>query len=56
MKEKQLEKWITLKDVCEFTSLSSSTIHRAIKRGEIKVSKVTGKLLFKVSNIERWLS
>ena len=56
MREQQFEKWITLKDVCELTSLGSSTIHRAIKRGQITVSKVTGKLLFKASDIERWLS
>tara|TARA_Y100001968_G_C19204622_1_gene641681 strand:+ start:544 stop:717 length:174 start_codon:yes stop_codon:yes gene_type:complete len=56
MKYQIIEKWLTLKNVCELTSLSSSTIHRAINRGEIKVSKVTGKLLFKASDIERWLN
>ena len=41
------DKWMTLKDVSEYTRLSASTIHRAIQKGELKVSKKTGRHLFR---------
>jgi len=51
-----MNKWMTLKDVVSYTSLSASTIRRAIHRGVLKASTATGKHLFKVSNVERWLN
>ena len=50
------ERWLTLKEVAEYTSVSESTIRRAIKKGVLKASHSTGKLLFKVSSVDRWLS
>ena len=50
------EKWLKLKEVAEYTSVSESTIRRAIKKGVLKASHSTGKLLFKVSSVDRWLS
>ena len=50
------KKWINIKEVVQCTSLSESTIRRAVNRGELKVSKATGKLLFKLIDIERWLN
>ena len=50
------ERWLTLKEVSEYTSLSESTIRRAIQKGVLKSSNKTGRLLFKVSNIDRWLN
>ena len=47
MKNNIFDKWLAIKDVCEYTGLSSSTLHRAIQKGELKVSKKTGKNLFK---------
>ena len=47
--------WIDLKKVIQYTSLSASTIRRAVQKGKLKVSKKTGKLLFKVSWINNWL-
>ena len=51
MEEKQ---WYTIKDVCDYSKLSTSTIHRAIQRNILKVAKTgtgdgvkCGKLLFK---------
>ena len=49
-------KWININEVSEYTSLSQSTIRRAVKQGRIKASKVTGKLLFKISSIDDWLA
>ena len=39
MKNNIFDKWLALKDVCEYTGLSSSTLHRAIQKGVLKVSK-----------------
>ena len=50
------DQWITLIDAIEYTSLSDSSIRRAFYRGKLKASRVTGKLLFKISELEKWLS
>ena len=50
------DKWLALKDVCEYTGLSASTLHRAIIKGELKVSKKTGKNLFKKEWIDNFLN
>ena len=55
MKENIKDTWLALKDVCEYTGLSPSTIHRATQRGELKVSKITGKNLFKKVWIDNFL-
>ena len=48
-------RWLDIKGVVEYTSLSTSTIRRAIQKGELKASSKTGKLLFKVDWIQKWL-
>ena len=55
MKSNIKDQWLTLKDVCDYTGLSPSTIYRATHRGELKVSKRTGKNLFRRSWIDRFL-
>ena len=50
------ERWLTLKEVSDYASISESTIRRAIVKGNLKSSKVTGRLLFKVSSVDRWLN
>ena len=50
------ERWLMLKEVAEYTSVSESTIRRAIKKGVLKASDKTGRLLFKVSDVDRWLT
>ena len=47
--------WMDLRSACDYSKLSPSTIRRAIRRGVLKTSKSTGKLLFKRSDIDRWL-
>jgi len=39
-----------------YTSLSVSTLRRYISRGELKCSRKLGKILFKKSEIDRWLN
>ena len=55
MKNNIFDKWLALKDVCEYTGLSSSTLYRAIIKGELKVSKKTGKNLFKKKWVDNFL-
>ena len=49
-------KWLSLSEVCNQTSLSKSSIRRAISTGQLKCSRKTGKLLFKVEDVDRWLN
>lgn len=49
-------KWLSTNDVCQLTSLSESTIRRAVQRGQLKVSKTTGKNLFNIDDVKRWLN
>ena len=49
-------KWLSLSEVCEQVSLSKSSIRRAVSTGQLKCSRTTGKLLFKVEDVERWLN
>jgi excisionase family DNA binding protein len=49
-------RWLKINEICDYTGLSDSTIRRAIRKGVLKVSTSTGKLLFKVSEVDRWLN
>ena len=48
-------KYLNIVQVVKYTSLSQSTIRRAVQRGELKVSRSTGKLLFKIEWLDNWL-
>ena len=48
--------FLSIKQVADYSALSPSTIRRALQRGQLKCSKITGKLLFKRSDVERWLN
>ena len=53
---KFLNKFLSINQVSNLTSLSPSTIRRAIKRGQLKCSKKLGKLLFQESDVRKWLN
>ena len=53
--ERKQDKWLTIKDVAQYTNLSKSTIMRCIRKGQLKVSNKIGKLLFKRSDVDKWL-
>ena len=55
LKPKKTEKYLTIKDVADFTSLSLSTIRRYVNKGELKCSRKSGKLLFWIKDVKRWL-
>ncbi len=48
--------YLNINEVSNLTSLSKSTIRRAVKRGKLKPNKRQGKLLFKTTAIERWMN
>ena len=56
MNDKMVDRWINIHEVSTYASVSSSTIRRAVKRGSLKASQSTGKLLFKLSNVDNWLN
>jgi len=47
--------WMDMKDAIKYTTLSESTLKRAIRNGELQASRVTGKILFKIDMLDRWL-
>ena len=49
------DKWLTIKQTVRYTGLSDSTIRRAIRKGILKAGNKGGKLVFKRTNIDRWL-
>ena len=48
--------FLSINEVSKLTSLSSSTIRRAVAKGELKCSKRLGKLLFQEYDIRRWIN
>lgn len=50
------KKYLDMRQLIEYTSLSGSTIRRAINKGVLRASKKTGKLLFTKQDIHRWLN
>ena len=49
-------RYLDINKVSDFTSLSVSTIRRAVQKGELKCSRKLGKLLFEEQNVRRWLN
>ena len=47
---------MTMKDVIQYSKLSYATIIRYIRRGNLKVSKQTGRILIRRSNVDNWLN
>ena len=56
IQDKIANRWMDIKEVSALTSVSTSTIRRAVRKGVLKASTSTGKLLFKVSDVDRWLN
>ena len=55
LSNKNTEKYLTIKNVADFCSLSISSIRRYVQKGELKCSGKSGKLLFKVEWVDNWL-
>lgn len=55
--DKKIEdKWMGINKASKYCAVSCATLRRNIKQNNLKASKVTGKLLFKRSELERWLT
>jgi len=52
---KYSDPFLSIKQVKDYTGLSSSTIRRAVHKGYLKPSMRSGKLIFKQSNVDKWL-
>ena len=55
LRNKSTDKWLNLMQACDYTSLSVSTLRRAVDSGRLKVSKEAGKLMFRREWLDRWL-
>jgi len=53
---KQTNKYLSIIQVADLTSLSTSTIRRAVARGHLKCSRRLGKLLFQESDVRKWIN
>jgi len=53
---KQTNKYLSIIQVADLTSLSTSTIRRSVARSHLKCSKKLGKLLFLESDVRKWLN
>ena len=56
VKSSDPSRYMTIKEVSEFCGISDSTIRRNVQKGSLKCSNTTGKLLFKVRDVERFLN
>jgi len=52
---KYTNRYLNIRQVSDLTSVSTSTIRRAIQRGDLKCIKKLGKLLFLEKAVRRWL-
>jgi len=49
-------KFLSITEVAKLTSLSPSTLRRAVAKGELKCIKKVGKLLFHEDAVRKWLN
>ena len=52
----QISNLMTIKQIEEYSQLSSSTIRRHLIKGTLKPFKDEGKKLFRKSDVDRWLN
>jgi len=53
---KMSNRYLNIGKVSDLTSLSISTIRRAVAKGELKCSRRLGKLLFQESAVRKWIN
>ena len=49
------ERWLSTSQATEYCSLSEKTLRRAVAKGTLKCSTRTGKNLYLLSDLNRWL-
>jgi len=55
IKKDKADEWFTITEVVRYMKLSEPTIRRYIQRGNLKVSKQTGRILVKRSKVDSYL-
>ena len=53
---KHINKYLSINQVSNLTSLSPSTIRRSVQKGTLICSRRLGKLLFQESDVRKWLN
>ena len=57
IRNKVNDRWMNLRELSNWVSLSESTIRRAVKKGVLKASRrAGGRLLFNIEDVKRWLN
>jgi excisionase family DNA binding protein len=47
---------MTIKQVAKYSSMSEVSVRRAVAKGVLKPFKKTGKKLFRIDAVDRWLN
>lgn len=55
-KKASQERWVGVNEAVTYTGLSASTIRRAIKSNQLASATGTGKHLFQITELERWIN
>lgn len=50
------DRWLNINEVSKYAGVSASTIMRAVAKSELKISRKTGRNLFRISWVDRWLN
>ena len=48
--------WLSMRGAAKYVGVHPKTLHRAIRRGDLRVSQKLGKNLFKREWLDKWLS
>ena len=56
IKDSSNKGYMDINEVCHYSSLSKSTIRRNVTDGKLTANYKTGKLLFKVDDVDSWLN
>ena len=48
--------WMSTSDASKYCGVHRKTLHRAIRRGDLRVSQKLGKNLFRREWLDRWLN
>ena len=53
--EEKVERWVSMKYICDYLGVTRYTVFRWIKELEMPVRKVGGNWRFRVSEVEKWI-
>ena len=55
-KEGESHRWLGVNDAAKYCALSPSTLRRNVDAKNLRASVITGKMLFKTTELESWLN